>query len=648
MSCLDSSYNSCCSYNSSSSSSIPSNKRKKHHKHKEYHKHKKYNKHKESHKKHIPRKSICDDVKYINKYKYPLTSFLQRKFSNLEYRIKRLPSCYHITQEDFRDGTFRIQKSGYYKLIENITFNPNKDTDFRPGEKYLSNPAYHLGFFAAITIETSDVLLDLNGYTITASSEFVLAQRFFSIIELANQPFIPGQGPGNFGNSLESAKNCVIMNGTIGRSSHHGIHGNNNSWIYFKDLIVKDFEVAGIAINGLKNACYSNIQIGPNFKDVPVLGNFSAARFMEQFYNLAEKNANHKINRINLRALLDQVHDVFQELDNGQVSNFLFKTPNGLPDGNNYGILIHVPGVAVNDFIEEDYNGILSKNISLTNVNIIDIQAHINEIIGISQIDGSGVQTDPSGSVFQIDKVKDSEGTPVHNVLADAQIYLARFCLENNIKCGRMNITLDLCDWYEGKITYSQLLDKGYKFKCNGDSMFHVNKGLHGIRLDGLKNAEIHNCNIFNIKNSGCMGDEDHTGKYLISHDQQERHGYNGANTSGLQLSFCKDIKVNYIKLNDIKSDNGNSVGIRLINQCQDIFLDEVEIEKVHAGLDYADGCWFGKGYDGYEHEYNSSYPNKVPNSIGIQLDTNCYMTLKKRCIKGLKAPGCEVPVWTN
>ena len=52
-------------------------------------------------------------------------------------------------------------------------------------------------------------------------------QRFFSVIELANSPFIPGVGPAQFvsggGTAYVSATNVTVFGpGVIGRSSHHG------------------------------------------------------------------------------------------------------------------------------------------------------------------------------------------------------------------------------------------------------------------------------------------------------------------------------------------------------------------------------------------------------------------------------------------
>lgn len=48
---------------------------------------------------------------------------------------------------------------------------------------------YALGFFAAITIEADNVVLDLNNHTIEASLEFSLKQRFFNVIQFSSRVF---------------------------------------------------------------------------------------------------------------------------------------------------------------------------------------------------------------------------------------------------------------------------------------------------------------------------------------------------------------------------------------------------------------------------------------------------------------------------
>ena len=76
-----------------------------------------------------------------------------------------------LKQSHFTNVTVRITKPGIYVLLENINFEPNPNNDFMPtGQQIASGQypvgkdgAYHLGFFAAITIETTGVILELNG-----------------------------------------------------------------------------------------------------------------------------------------------------------------------------------------------------------------------------------------------------------------------------------------------------------------------------------------------------------------------------------------------------------------------------------------------------------------------------------------------------
>ena len=82
-----------------------------------------------------------------------------------------------VSNENFKNGTFRIIKSGIYKLTENIIFSPNSNIytslnchdllnvldNFHPTESQKSDyptPPYQFGFFAAITIECDNVILE--------------------------------------------------------------------------------------------------------------------------------------------------------------------------------------------------------------------------------------------------------------------------------------------------------------------------------------------------------------------------------------------------------------------------------------------------------------------------------------------------------
>lgn len=209
---------------------------------------------------------------------------------------------------------------------------------------------YALGFFAAITIEADNILLDLNGYTIEASLEFALKQRFFNVIQFSSRVFeahdgmdalnlqvrvhkysprfnfkfvtlpslpnyqiqngeplaVQGRSPDE--NTLnedneevqveedEKEIQCspyaylnqpnrppvkaILRNGVVGRSSHNGIHGNGGPrFIVIEDIVVRDFEVAGIQFNGAKDLIIRRSTVGPSGK-ILVNGLFSSTRFI--------------------------------------------------------------------------------------------------------------------------------------------------------------------------------------------------------------------------------------------------------------------------------------------------------------------------------------------------------------------------------
>ena len=91
-----------------------------------------------------------------------------------------------LSQSDFVNGTYRIRAPGIYRLTEDIDFEPRPDNDHW---NQLDDPnfpinQFYLGFFAAITIESNNVVVDLNGRTLQMSKKFYLLQRFFNVIEV--------------------------------------------------------------------------------------------------------------------------------------------------------------------------------------------------------------------------------------------------------------------------------------------------------------------------------------------------------------------------------------------------------------------------------------------------------------------------------
>ena len=59
-----------------------------------------------------------------------------------------------------------------------------------------------------------------------------------------------------------------------------GIHGNDNTNVLIQDVEFRDFEVAAVALNNVDSLEISGCNVVKNRDDVPVVGMFSAARFI--------------------------------------------------------------------------------------------------------------------------------------------------------------------------------------------------------------------------------------------------------------------------------------------------------------------------------------------------------------------------------
>jgi hypothetical protein len=553
----------------------------------------------------------------------------------------------YLKQKDFDNGTYRITRPGKYVLAEDIVFEPNaKDNYFpRPDQKEYSHPAYHLGFFAAITIESRKVVLDLNGHTLKQGKIFSIQQRFYANIELTNAPFIPGEGPGNFGPLTGSAYGCIIKNGTIGRSSHHGIHGNNVRKVLLKNLIVRDFEVAGIAINGFNDLAIKKSDIEETYRDVPVTSAYSAGRFLTiragQWLKQHGSRLSPEIKKefetklAKLQSSLDQVVKYVAKDEVVPSTNYfampIHKTPWGderLPDANAYGLVFHVVGTSVMDYIEEDTKQKLSENLSLEDVCVRGIRANVVEIVAISNADQTGIQNDVSGSVFRladvVDKVKNGGPTPdavyKGTVLSDAQLIAAKASLSINEPIGRNNLDASLIEWALSGAPFESLLKKGYRMVCNGDAMFHVQKGVHGIRIDGVINTHLENVHIEKVSNVGRLG-ATCDGHYNKSNPDQKRAGYTGAYATGLSLSYVHHVFGKDVLIHRVHSDNSTARGVRFINESQNVTIDDCRIKTITTGAEFKDGCWYGVNADGELVLFTSCLPNLAPLAFGVCIE---------------------------
>ena len=437
-------------------------------------------------------------------------------------------SVVYLYQKDFINGTVRITKPGVYVLQEDITFNPNENDDFMPTQRQidlglypkLRKAPFHLGFFAAITVESEGVIIDLNNKTLQQSKLHNIQQRFYANIEVASSPFIPNQGPSDFtGDEIhKSADKLLIMNGKLGLSSHHGIHGNNAENLILHNLVIEDFEVAGIALNGSRNVIINNVVVQNTFKPIKLISTYSQARFikfrldsiMNDDARFKNTTFNNKTSTSIIKNLKDELDKTFNEIKAKiPITSKLFANPEpnkGL-DANVYGIVLSTKGVVINDFkkIRNDNEG--NETIFLNNVTIKNISSNPKEIISLSNSDkkcetkeayGFDMQTGPIGDLIQIRKIIDSNENYKGTVLSDAQLLIGKHNLLYGIKT---KISQKFVEWSESnnpKIKLSDIINNppNYYFSGGRDSMGHIMKGNISLFISAGKNILGENVNI--------------------------------------------------------------------------------------------------------------------------------------------------------
>jgi hypothetical protein len=579
---------------------------------------------------------------------------------------------------DFVHGTYIIDKPGVYRLTEDISFNPNspaildasiedgaippdvasvlgltKPVDayhagmplatqflhhsgdgFAPGgplDARYEPAAYGIGFFAAIAVQAEGVVIDLNGHIIEQSEEHALLQRFFAVIELADQPFVPSQGPSGFGDEIVSASDVIIKNGTIGRSSHHGIHGNANENVTISNVDFDGYEVGAVALNGVRRLVIDSAT-ATNRKDVPVLGTFSSAMFIKSYVDHLVRSGSATTLTVGgvdlgaseiqqeLREAINNTHGdviVSPNVVGGRavinsvahpIEYQLFHNRHGVIDGNSYSFLVNNLGVAVGGFpsAPDDQTPEASENIRLTNVRVFDQRAFINEIPAIDTnglAEGGTAVIDPIGAVFQtrnlhpdtglpitISSLDDAVATYIGNPVANAQAFVAKAAgrgefERSHLDITRLNMPESVLDWVEGLAGSETLAAINTSYLCNGDSMFHVNKGSIGFKMDAARNVKLVGTIVDGLVNLGEPGSEV-CGNYSngVSHPSATINGYGGAAVRGYTFAGSEDVLVIRAEVRSLSAMSGPAIGFAVLTDSVNVRLLGARATGIDAG----------------------------------------------------------------
>jgi len=577
----------------------------------------------------------------------------------LKYACKNV---YYLRQSDFTNGSYIITEPGKYVLKEDILFAPNPDNKFRyyPDTIYSKMPGFILGFFAAIVVNSDNVIIDGAGHEIVADEKFSLCQRFYSHIELNPAPFVMGQGPADFGKYVPYPKNIMIKNVRFGRTPYHCVHGKGNVNTILRDLYAKDYEFVAYALNLDDTLHYINCIADHNLQHLEVNALWSAALFLELWTErLLSKYPQLQVPYDKLQDLITRTkNDLFNHaklIDSEAVRLFknkpLYEGGPQLPDGNCYGFLNHPTGFAVHDFDDNIDHENRCKRVFMFNCEVKNIRCNVDEVIGLSLADGTGGQVDVAGSGFKIELVTNLDGTYKSNPVADMQIALAnlQFADVNPTNVSKNSITKDVIDWAmtPGAKLQDYVLNKEkYKYVCAQDSMFHINKGLLGIRMEAVDRVLIEQCKISGLENQARLGSTKHCGNYTIGCSLQNKPGYRGCSTVGIHVACASDFLIHNFTIDKLWSHNGQTDGIKLINDAI-IMLSNGKITELRAGHKYENGRWVGIDHDYNQVTYNCNLPNFCPIATGVNVkDKHCKCYSEDVCIKiGNNAP---VSVKTN
>ena len=518
---------------------------------------------------------IYDNVSVNNDYISRFSSINTINNSGIKY----LP----IRNHNFKYGSYRIKESGYYKLMEDIIFHPNEENNFFPTKEQFDNGDYpkkpfHLGFFAAIVIESDDVIIDLNGFSIKQSDKFKLIQRFFNLIEVAPSPFIPNQGPGSFSSSKPYTTGIMIYNGKLINSSHNAIHGNSGRMIYLKDLSIEDFEVSGIQLNGYSEVVIENCHISNTSTDIPINSLFSNALFGRLISKDIPECSN-EYNEIN-----NDIEAIFNSIDNNLLIPDRCKYLTNdlkISDCNVTGIVLNTVGVAINDFKKnrKDIDELNNYDVLLRDITIKNIISSPVEIIGLSKNKNynsnaesysNKVQVGMTGDVIPIVNLLDKDNKCNHTSLSKLQFALAEY----DKTMGTCTISDELIQFSNDEINIEDLIimnegediNANLKYHCRGnlDIMSHTMKGNMGIFISAGQNIYLQNVTVNGVYNNG---DPNNSKLYNIIYEDE----YRGNQSIGVMVTGSTNIRGSNVNIKNIQSKTGKNYKIKLFGENKNI-----------------------------------------------------------------------------
>lgn len=551
-----------------------------------------------------------------------------------------------LRQADFANGTLRLTTSGYFFLAENVAFNPNPENDFQPyaNQSEYASVAYSLGFFAALTFESPDIVLDLRGFTLEQSTAHALAQRFFAIVELGEAPFMGGQGPAAFTPDLTIVDGAFIINGVLGHTAHHGVHGNTGDRVLLRDLVFRDYELAAVSLNGFREVVVENIHAEGTFTQIPVVARWSTMRFLKPFIALALSlsggaNPTEEAELVAARDVLASLEaDVFEDIvtDGLPLINAsahpqaaaTFSSGDGIFDGGAaYGMVFYPVGQASFGF-KNDPDHIHTwetRDILVRNVHLGPTVVRTHEVTALRHVASGRLQVGTVGEMIRIVEAMDDAGNYLPEPVTEAQLALAALVAKlsgpEQAMFNTLHVNSELLAWRAGNVSMASLVDADiFRYARNGDSMRHVAKGAIGLRVDGVQRMCIKTLHVASVRNLGeraqltpLPGETEvfYFGGADGGHEQQApQRGYMGSDARGISFASSHQVSLKGATVENVSTRYGFAYGVHVFNHAQSINVEGLILRNISTLL-----------FDPPGSEHNIAMGPKVGHASGIVVD---------------------------
>ena len=413
-----------------------------------------------------------------------------------------------------------------------------------------------------------------------------------------------------------------------------------------ENLIIKNYEVGGIALNGSENVIIRNIEIGDSLKDVNINFLYSNALYTRRFlyelwehkpdaFLLVNGTQNIDIGTILCELQKEMIDKVYLNLiSNTMPTSQLFLNSSGLPEGNIYGIVLNGLGVVVGDFVK-DYEGILgNKNIVIHDIYFKNLDSFPREIITLTDKKKPHLGT-VGNTMPYLDITDTKTGNYISNIMTNATVILAKYInIDTTFSINSKSINIPqymINEWFEANENINIIKNKyDLKYVNLRDQMNHVMKGNLIIFLSGADGIKIDNIHMENISNSGkeCDCENNRIIDYQYISETEDFINYNllvskylGTDIVPILIASSTNININNIYCSDINSMQGNCVGLKMIGKCNHINTNNISINDI----DYNKNINRLHGY--YTGLYNGLLQNSFNQLNNFEKLTKLQMT---------------------